>query len=279
MKAADKKGVAMLAALGVMIILGLLSSVFLAHMKLARAYAVVDAQKLKAHYLGAAGVEGTIARLKADSPEVDSYSDAWWTGSQETPLGDGVYATTVTDESARVNVLTAQPQMLGAILGGDQQALARILEYRSSNKVFTVEDLGSLGLGADASTRLKALCTTLGDGKVNINTASSDVLAALPGMDADTAQRVVEFRKGVDGVEGTEDDFVFAAPEDLAKAPGLTPAKVAPVLPLVKVNSNVFRVEAVGSIYKGIRIVSNKKITAALSRDDSRNVTVTSWES
>lgn len=279
MKAPDNKGVAMLAALGVAVILGLLSSVFLAHMKLARAYTVTDAQKLKAHYLGAAGVEDAIVRLKTDSPLVDSYSDAWWTGDDITLLGDGGYTAAVSDESARVNVLTAQPQVLGAILGGDQEALTKILNYRSSNKIFAVEDLGTLGLGAGALSRVRDLCTTLGDGMVNINTASSDVLAALPGMDPDTAQRVIEFRKGVDGVEGTEDDFVFAAPEDLAKAPGITPAKTAPVLPLVKINSNVFRVEAVGSIYKGARVVSNKRITAVLSRGDNGSVTVTSWES
>ena len=79
-KAADQRGVAILAALGVLMILGLLSSVFMTHMKLEAAYAARDAQELKAHYLAVAGVQDAIARLGADSPLVDAHSDEWWTG-------------------------------------------------------------------------------------------------------------------------------------------------------------------------------------------------------
>jgi hypothetical protein len=89
---------------------------------------------------------------------------------------------------------------------------------------------------------------------------------------------VIEVRQGADGVDGTEDDFVFGAPGDLVKAPGLTPVRTAPVIPLVKVNSNIFRVEAVGSIRKGARVVSNRKVTAVLSRGANRDVRIISWE-
>ncbi|RJP75290.1 MAG: hypothetical protein C4532_00755 [Candidatus Abyssobacteria bacterium SURF_17] len=271
----------MLAALGVLVILGLLASVFLAHMRLETAYAARDANNLKAHYMAVAGVEDVIARLSADSPVVDAYSDAWWPGDspEMIPLGDGGYTLTVQDESARINVLSASPQTLSTILGGNREALAAIVDFRSSAKVFAVEDLGSAGIGADALTRAIALCTVLGDGKVNVNTASADVIQALPGMDANAAQATVEFRRGADGQEGTRDDFVFAAPDDLAKVPGLTPLRVAPSLPLIKVNSNIFRVEAAGSVRLGTRVVSNKRVIAVLERKDGQNVEIISWES
>ena len=57
------------------------------------------------------------------------------------------------------------------------------------------------------------------------------------------------------------DDFVFAVPEDLAKVPGLTQLRTAPAIPLIKVNTNIFRIESVGSVQKGNRRISNKKIT------------------
>lgn len=281
MRASDEKGIAILAALGVLMILGIFSSVFMAHMKLEAAYAARDARQLKVHYLAVAGVEDAIARLNSDSPSVDSHSDAWWFGESPgmTPLGEGGYTVTVTDECARINVVTGSPQMLSAILGGAKDEVAKALSYRSTEMLFSIDSLAAAGLGADALSRAKTLGTTLGDGKVNINTAGVDVLAALPGMDAKAAQIVIEFRKGADGIEGTRDDFVFSSPRDLAKVPGFEPARTASVVPLVKVNSNFFRVEAVGTIYRGVRVVGNKRIIAVLYRDDNRNVSIRSWES
>ena len=45
--------------------------------------------------------------------------------------------------------------------------------------------------------------------KLNINTASAKTLQLLPGINADTAQRIVEQRAGPDGIDGTEDDAPF----------------------------------------------------------------------
>ncbi len=280
MRPTDQRGVAMLTALGVMVILGLLGSVFIAHMKLEGAYGDRDASRLKAQYLAVAGIEDAIARIEVNSTREVAYTDAWWTGTSPslTPLGDGGYTVAVTDESARINVLTVPAPVLSAMLAGDKEALAAVLNFRSSRKIFDVEDFRAANLSADALSRITTLGTVLGDGKVNINTASADVLAALPGMDQKTAESIVEFRKGPDGVEGTSDDFVFASPEDLAKVPGLTPVRVAPVIPLVKVSSNIFRAHAIGTVYRGQRVASHKDVTAVLQRDNNHAVTITSWQ-
>jgi hypothetical protein len=275
-----RRGIAMISALGALILLGLLSHTFQAHMRLEMAYATKNANELKAYYLSVAGIQDAIARVKADSPSVDAYTDGWWRGvsPEMTPLAEGGYTLVVSDESARISVPGASPQVLSAILGGDKEALATLVQYRSANTLFAVDDLRGAGLGAVPLSRLTTLSTTLGDGKVNINTANVDVIAALPGMDADTAQLVVEFRAGTDGVEGTNDDFVFATPEDLAKVPGLARLRSAPAVPLIKVNTNIFRIESVGTVRRGRRIISNKKITAVLHRDSNGNVGIISWE-
>ena len=64
MRATDQRGVAILTALGVLMVLGIFSSVFMAHMKLEAAYAARDARYLKAHYLAVAGVEDAMSHLK-----------------------------------------------------------------------------------------------------------------------------------------------------------------------------------------------------------------------
>jgi type II secretory pathway component PulK len=275
-----QQGVALLSALGVLVILGLLSHAFSAHMRLEFAYAMRDSQELKAHYLSVAGIQDAITRIRADTPSVDAYTDEWWRGAspEMTALGEGGFTLGVSDECARINVCDATTQMLDTLLGGEKESLATLLEFRSSTTLFAVEDLHGAGLGAVSLSRLLALGTTLGDGKININTANADVIAALPGMDAETAQLVVEFRAGTDGVEGTNDDFVFSKSEDLAKVPGLTPLRSAPAIPLIKVNTDLFRVESVGSVFKGKRILSNKKITAVVRRDETGKISIVSWE-
>jgi len=281
MTAPNRRGVAILTALGVLAILGILSSVFAAHMRLESAYTFRDAHDLQAHYLAAAGIEDAIARLKSDSLDVDAYNDGWWSGEspEMIPLGNGGYTVRVSDESARINVLSASPQTLSAMVGGDKEAVAAIDNYRSAGRLFAVDDLSGAGISADALSRVTALGTTIGDGKISINTAGADVIAALTGMDSNAAQLVIDFRKGADGVEGTRDDFVFESPGDLAKVPGLATVRIAPAISLLKMNSGIFRVESIGSVRIGRRVVSNERITAVLHRDEEGTIRTLSWES
>jgi general secretion pathway protein K len=51
--------------------------------------------------------------------------------------------------------------------------------------------------------------------KLNINTDSAKTLQLLPGINADTAQRIVEQRAGPDGMDGTEDDAPFHNVQEL----------------------------------------------------------------
>ena len=50
---------------------------------------------------------------------------------------------------------------------------------------------------------------------LNINTASAKTLQLLPGIDPNTAARIVQMRAGPDGVDGTEDDVPFHSVAEL----------------------------------------------------------------
>ena len=64
---------------------------------------------------------------------------------------------------------------------------------------------------------------------LNINTASAKTLQLIPGIDANTAQRIIEMRAGPDGVDGTEDDVPFHSVQELNSIlPGGLPPSVAP---------------------------------------------------
>jgi general secretion pathway protein K len=51
--------------------------------------------------------------------------------------------------------------------------------------------------------------TPFSSGKINLNTADLDVLELIPGMDTTSAENILKFRAGPDGVDGTDDDTPF----------------------------------------------------------------------
>jgi general secretion pathway protein K len=65
--------------------------------------------------------------------------------------------------------------------------------------------------------------TTWGDGKVNVNTASREVLLTLPNIEEDVIDRILEYRTGVDAAQNTKDDG-FRDVEEVIQKTGLDPA-------------------------------------------------------
>ena len=72
-----------------------------------------------------------------------------------------------------------------------------------------------LGLGTspdeapDYPFGLVDIFTPISSGRININTADTNVLQLIPGMDGATAAAIVQQRAGPDGAEGTSDDTPF----------------------------------------------------------------------
>jgi len=88
------------------------------------------------------------------------------------------------------------------------------------------------------------LFTALSSGRINLNTASSDVLRLLPGVDENVAGNIIRARAGPDGVEGTEDDtpFMNLAGLNPAMVPGIIPELVPRYAMLCGVASATFEV-------------------------------------
>ena len=66
--------------------------------------------------------------------------------------------------------------------------------------------------------------------RININSATQKELESLPGIDSETAQRIINFRKA----KGD-----FATPEALTKVRGISHAKLQNILPLIKAERTV----------------------------------------
>ena len=65
---------------------------------------------------------------------------------------------------------------------------------------------------------LSNIVTAISNGRININTADTNVLQLLPGVDDAIAENIVKMRAGPDGMDGTEDDTPFSNPSQITMA-------------------------------------------------------------
>lgn len=118
------------------------------------------------------------------------------------------------------------------------------------------------------SIGLSKLFTALSTGRININTASSEVLQMLPGVDATIAACILQQRAGPDGVDGTEDDLPFRNPGELVNC--MNQAMVQPLLRFCDVRSRTFEVK--------VTINDTRRVYyAILGRNSARDVALLSF--
>lgn len=77
----------------------------------------------------------------------------------------------------------------------------------------------------DVITGIAHLLTTWGDGKVNVNTASREVLLTIPGLEEFDVDDIIAGRMGTDQTEGTKDDG-YESVDDVMGKLGITDAAV-----------------------------------------------------
>lgn len=203
------------------------------------------------------------------------------------------------DEERKININTASKDVLQSLPGIDESIAASIIDWRDADdgmlphgaerpyyenlpepylcKNALFETLNELllvkGITPDMLDGVKSYLTVHGNGKININTCSREILEAL-GIDPVLSQKIVEVRKGTDQAEGTEDDVIFmnagqvrSALENLSALNAEERAQVNKLIHsgLIKVNSTYFHADiTVGfnNAKDGIRnyaVVCNRK--------------------
>ena len=102
---------------------------------------------------------------------------------------------------------------------------------------------------------ISGIITVYGEGKININTANWRTFCAL-GLSDELAGRIVEFRRGEDGIEGTEDDNIFNTVAEIRNIGSLFTEEAQEINSIVSLNaltvqSNVFRINSTAGVEKG----------------------------
>ncbi len=160
---------------------------------------------------------------------------------------------TAVDGSERTNIQTASKEDLQAEFGDtlterDIDAIIRYRERRTFNRageVIRVRELGrdkvsriydriTARSGAGSGSNSNSVA-----GLVNVNTASVEVLAALPGMDQGIAQEIVRHRQS---------NGAFADVGKILDVAGVTESAFAQAADRMTVRSSVFRIISTGRI-------------------------------
>lgn len=257
--------------------------------------------RLRMYYLACAGIERAVVELRADEGAAyDSLSEKWASSEEfkEMPLGEGYISLYIQDEAGKININKAPLSILKSMLenaagvkpeeaanianaivdwrdidiivspGGAEDDYYRHLEEpypcKSGELQIPEEVLLVKGMTPLIFSKIAGIITVHSEGKVNVNTAGKDVLHAL-GLSSELAEQIVEFRRGSDGLEGTEDDNVFRTPAEIRNIGPLFTKESEEMNRVISSNaltikSNVFRIFSSGILEKGNRNLQNNII-------------------
>lgn len=214
----------------------------------------------------------------------------------------------ICDENRKLNINRIPKEVLMRLPSMTQEKVAALLDWRDRDSKTTeggaenpyyqhllqpypcknadfdfVEEMALVRGFSDEDVRALAhLVTVHGDGGVNINTASAEVLAIL-GLNAKLAKKIAKVRWGEDGLPFTKDDVVFRNQDDivtiLTKLIKLKPTDQALLHRLVTtrqlgVNSTHFTIHSVGVTMHG---QVRKKISATVLRLNAQEVEILTW--
>ena len=202
--------------------------------------------------------------------------------------GNPIYLYGARDESGRININEAGGDILAKLPGFSVDIASAVVDWRDEDDLpnpagaeddyyegldasyeckdakFSVPEELMLvkGVTRDIYEGIKDIVTVYGTGAaVNINTAPEEVLAVLIGPEfEDLPAKIVNYRKGSDGIIGTQDDNIFtdinAINAKLQSALTLTAVELNRMEELTKAGyfkcmSEVFRIRSRGEVKAG----------------------------
>jgi len=93
----------------------------------------------------------------------------------------------------------------------------------------------------------RSFFTLRGDGRLDVNMASAEVLAAATGASLENAKQLVRKRHGLDELPQTSDDVPLVSLEEAVALLGLAGQQAADVMPLLTLRGSTLRIESIGT--------------------------------
>lgn len=245
------------------------------------------------------GIEGAIALLERDDPSFDSLHDVWATSFPTVFVGEGNLSVKIEDEDGKINInllvrrdgkevdRRIERHLRGVIrrIGGNPDIVDALIDWIDKDD----EPTGSLGAESNYYRERGYPCKNgpvesveelflirgfdreilvdrglLGyitifppDGRINVNTAPKEVLYTLH----------PELREGLcEEIERRRREAPLKKIQDLRDVIGISAPLYARIMPFVKVNSNIFRIESTYTIGK-----VRKRVEVTVRREEKRS--------
>ncbi len=101
--------------------------------------------------------------------------------------------------------------------------------------------------GTDQYAGIRDMMTTVGDGRINVNTAPEAVLRSIPDLGRQAVEAIVRYRAGADGEVGTGDDRGFKSLTFLADELGISGDDLIGLERYCKTSSLFFKITGLGT--------------------------------
>lgn len=185
----------------------------------------------------------------------------------------------ITDCMSKVSINAASEEMLREVPGIGSRNVNRILRRRRRDvpeeelvqNFATIEEFRTEAkikdrdwFGHDDEPGLREFITAWGNGRININTASEEVLSFVPELDDSVAGAIIAYRRGGDGELGTADDLAIKSINSLPELLGISAEKAGQLRRHCTTQSSFFTIEAMATRRRG-KIRAYCSVVVALS--------------
>lgn len=276
----SKKGSVLVITIWVLVILVILAGGLARAVSTEIKWAGYLERRLLSINLAKAAIRWAVLERKKDStPEYDSVYELQKERLKE--LGRGKFVYSIVDEESKININTVSQELLANLPDITPEIAKNI--YESELKPFSLieEVLLTEGITEEEFSSFKDFITVWTEGKVNINTASAEVLRTL-GLEEDLVEIIERFRRGDDDEIASEDDRIFKSTgsilNDLREFTILSPEQSQQIIGLL--SKNLITVQS-----KNLKVniqteVDNKpgKNFSVVLRPEAEGMRVVRWE-
>lgn len=265
----------------------------------------ISSKRIKSREMAINAIEEIVRILREDNNSYDSLNENWALSHGEGDIDYHIF-----DEERKINLNVSSKEVISAIPGIGDDIADAVIDWRDEDDVplpqgaediyymnltppyhckdSPIESMEEMllikGITPQVVQAISPLTTIYGHGRLNINTAPEEVLkiffSALE-YPASLADRIIFYRQGLDGVEGTDDDNIFeevSTIKDNLLEYGLTPDEEISIedmtaRSIIDVSSSCYRA-IINTSYEG-RYLFNAE--AILSKEDGK-VRVIYWK-
>ncbi len=206
--------------------------------------------------VAAPGMPGTrlpMFRWKTSANLIDG--DEVFASSGGPDFADDSCVYRVEDAESRISLNTAPEEILEEIPGIGFRTVNAIVRRRGNEEgepaepFVAIEEVmyltgvdEALWYGTGQRPGLRDLVTVWGDGRINVNTASADVLRCIPDIGESVVDAIVSYRVGGDGELHTEDDRTFSSFTTMPGILDVGPEELAPVVEYCSLEPHFYRI-------------------------------------